>query len=189
MLAFTIPITILFYAMVEQTILVKAYVCMSLTMMSFITCVANRDILFTHPHHSGWGVVMTNNVLRTYFIIDAIYHIYKHRWQSRRDLLFHHIFILIPFISRPFIIGNTFPIMAEIYSTGAIFKLNPTQDLKYRGFMILTVRLFIWTSLFRMSLIEGQEIIHYFFERVISTGMLTLDAYWLTLIYKKLRNK
>ena len=79
--------------------------------------------------------------------------------------------------------------MAEIYSTGAIFGLNPIQDLKYRGVMILTARLFIWTSLFRMSLIEGQEIIHYFFERVISTGMLTLDAYWLTLIYKKLRNK
>ncbi len=55
MLAFTIPITILFYAMVEQTILVKAYVCMYLTMMSFITCVVNRDILFTQPHHSGWG--------------------------------------------------------------------------------------------------------------------------------------
>ena len=189
MLAFTIPTTILFYAMVEQTILVKAYVCMSLTMMSFITCVANRDILFTHPHHSGWGVVMTNNVLRTYFVIDAIYHIYKHRWQSRRDLLFHHIFIVIPFLTRPFIIGNTFPIMAEIYSTGAIFKLNPIQDLKYRGVMILTARLFIWTSLFRMSLIEGQEMIYVIFPAMISTGMLTLDAYWLALIYKKLRNK
>lgn len=183
----SIPTILAFYALVEQTILVKAYVCMTLTMMSFITCVANRSILFTHPHHSGWGVVMTNDMLRTYFVIDAIYHIYKHRWKSRRDLLFHHGFILVPFFIRPFIIGNTFPIMAEIYSTGAIFKLNPIQDLKYRGFMILTVRLFIWTSLFRMSLIEGQEFVHYLFERVISTGMLVLDAYWLSLIYKKLR--
>jgi len=162
---------------------------MTLAIMSFITCVINHDILFTHPHHSGFGVVMTNNFLRTYFVIDAIYHIYKQRWQSRKDLLFHHIFIVVPFLVRPFIIGNTFPIMAEIYSTGAIFGLTPKQDLKYRAFMILTVRLFIWTSLFRMSWIDGQERIHYFFEKVISIGMLTLDAYWLTLIYKKLRNK
>ena len=189
MLVLTIPITFLFYAMVEQTTLVKAYVCMTLTMMSFITCVANRDILFTHPHHSGWGVVITNNVMRTYLVIDSIYHIYKHRWQSRKDLLFHHGFILVPFFIKPFSIGNTFPIMVEIYSTGAIFGLNPIQDLKYRGVMILTARLFIWTSLFRMSLIEGQENVYVIFPVVISTGMLTLDAYWLTLIYKKLRNK
>ena len=161
---------------------------MTLTMMSFITCLINRDILFTHPHHSGFGVVMTNNWLRTYFVIDAIYHIYKQRWQSRKDLLFHHGFILIPFFVRPFIIGNTFPIMAEIYSTGAIFGLTPKQDLKYRAFMILTARLFIWTSLFRMSLIEGQEMMYVLFPAMISTGMLTLDAYWLTLIYKKLQN-
>ncbi len=78
--------------------------------------------------------------------------------------------------------------MAEIYSTGAIFGLTPKQDLKYRAFMILTVRLFIWTSLFRMSLIEGQEMMDVLFPALISTGMLTLDAYWLTLIYKKLQN-
>jgi hypothetical protein len=84
MLTLTIPTTILFYALVEQTIIVKSYVCMTLTIMSFITCVINRDILFTYPHHSGFGVVMTNNWLRTYFVIDAIYHIYKQRWQSRK---------------------------------------------------------------------------------------------------------
>ena len=189
MLLLTIPATILFYALVEQTLLAKAYVCMALTMMSFITCVANRDIVFTHPHLSGAGVVMTNNWMRTYLVIDAIYHIYKHRTNSRKDLLFHHGLILIPFFIIPHTIGITFPIMAELYSTGALFGLNPIQDLKYRALMICTVRLFIWTTLFRMSLIVNQEFVDMAFERVVSVGMLTLDAYWLKSIYVKLRNK
>ena len=189
MLLLTIPATILFYVLVEQTLLAKAYVCMTLTVMSFITCVVNRDIVMTQPHLSGTGVVMTNNWLRTYFIIDAIHHIYKNGWKSRKDLLFHHGFILIPFLLRPTIIGITFPIMAEIYSTGAIFKLDPIQNLKYRAFMILTVRLFIWTALFRISLIENQEFLYVLFPRVISVGMLSLDAYWLKLIYVKLLTK
>jgi hypothetical protein len=188
MLTLTIPAMIAFYTFVEQTILAKAYICMTLTIMSFITCIINREIVLTQPYLSGVGVLLTNNLLRSYFVIDTIYHIYKNRWNSRKDLLFHHIITLIPFLFIPKCIGITFPIMSEIYSTGAIFKLNPNQDLKYRAFMILTVRLFIWTTLFRMSFIDGQEFIHIFFEKIVSIGMVCLDAYWLKLIYNKMKN-
>ncbi len=187
MLTLTVPAMVVFYTFVEQTILAKAYICMTLTIMSFITCVINRKIVFTQPQLSGVGVAITNDLLRSYFVIDTIYHIYKNRWNSRKDLLFHHIIIIIPFVIIPKAVGITFPIMAEIYSTGAIFKLNPVQDLKYRAFMISTVRLFIWISLFRMSLIEGQDFVYVIFERTVSIGMLSLDAYWLKLIYTKIK--
>jgi hypothetical protein len=157
-------------------------------MMSFVACYVNRDIVFTAPHLSGPGVVFTNDMLKTYFVVDALYHIWKFGSKFRRDLLFHHIIIVIPFFIIPHAIGITFPIMAEIYSTGALFRLTPANDLKYRATIIITIRLFIWTTLFRTSFTENQEFIHVIMPLIISSSMLLLDAYWLKLIYAKVRN-
>lgn len=186
MLAVSIPTVILFYCFIEQTIYAKACICMTLTLMSMTTCYINRDIVFTEPHLSGPMVCFTNDMLRTYFVIDTIYHLWKFKWEFRKDLIFHHLIIVIPFFVRPTIIAITFPIMAEIYSTGALFNLSPRNDLKYRAVMITTIRLFVWISLFRMSLLDNQDMINIGFQRTVSIGMLSLNAYWLKLIVQKL---
>jgi hypothetical protein len=186
MLAISIPTILLFYTFVEQSIYAKACICMSMTLMSMTTCYLNREIVFTEPHLSGPMVIFTNDMLITYFVIDMIHHIWKFKWEFRKDLIFHHIIIVIPFFIRPTMIGLSFPIMAEIYSTGAMFQLSPRADLKYRGFMIMTVRLFVWISLFRMSLLANQDFTNIVFQRIVSIGMLSLDAYWLKLIVQKL---
>ncbi len=62
MLTLTVPAMVVFYSFVEQTILAKAYICMTLTIMSFITCVINREIVFTQPQLSGVGVAITNDL-------------------------------------------------------------------------------------------------------------------------------
>jgi hypothetical protein len=131
-------------------------------------------------------VVFTNNMLRTYFITDIVYHVCKFKSAVRKDLIFHHVLIVIPFLVVPKVIAITFPIMAEVYSTGALFYLSPTNDLRYRAFLLMTIRLFIWISLFRMSFLGNQTLLHICFMRSVSTGMLALDGYWLKLIYAKL---
>jgi hypothetical protein len=183
---FPIPAFLAFYAFVEQTLFAKACVCALMSTMSFATVMMNRDIVFSAPSESGPGVNITNQMLATYFVCDSVYHVWKFRWAFRRDLIFHHILILIPFLVFPPAIGMTFPIVAEVYSTGALFGLSPRRNLQFRAWTILTVRLFVWTMLFRVSFVEGQTVAAAAMQRTCSVCMLGLDLHWLRQIRAKL---
>jgi hypothetical protein len=180
-------IVFLYYALFTYNEKHKAFMCMILTLLSAFTSYYNNDIVFTRPWETGMYVVETNALLVSYFIIDLMNMIYTDK--LRKAVVFHHIFILIPHLCMPSAIGVTFPIMGEIYSTGALFNLTYRQDLIYRAFTILTLRPFIWYKLFMCGFIPNQQAIYWSFPLIISTGMFCLDIYWLKKIYINLNKQ
>ena len=184
---YTFTIIFLYYKLFTYNEKHKAFICMFLTLLSTFVSYYNRDIVFTKPWETGPYVFETNALFQSYLIIDLLYNFYIKNY--RKDLIFHHIFILIPHLLKPHIIGITFPIMGEIYSTGAIFNLSSKNNLIYRAITIITIRMFIWYKLFLCSFIaESQNNLYdRFSPLIISIGMFILDLYWLKSIFLKLK--
>jgi hypothetical protein len=176
----------LFYYFIDHTLYIKAYLTFFLSIWSAIICYYSRNNFIIDQQ--GYGTLELNTFFKYYLIIDTFNHIIKNKDCIRKDLIIHHAVLLIPYILRPEVLGLSLCIMAEMYSTGALFHLSPQDNLFYRAVMIITVRMSIWIFLINESFNVNQDKICILLERYITSCILLLDIYWLKCIFTKLNN-
>ena len=179
----------LFYYYIDHTVYIKSCFTLFLSICSLIVCYINRNLLCSRIDQQGYLTLELNTFFKAYLFVDLINHILKNRNSLnsiRKDLILHHIVILIPYTVRPYPIGLTFCIIAEMYSTGAFFNLSPRNNLIYRAFIIILIRMSLWIFLISNSFLKQQDQMCIYFERYISSTILLLDLYWFRLILKKI---
>jgi hypothetical protein len=174
----------LFYYFIDHTLYIKACLTFFLSIWSILVCYSSRqNFIIDQP---GYGSLELNAFFKYYLMIDIINHIIKNKNSIRKDLIVHHVVLLIPYSLRTEVLGLSLCIMAEMYSTGHLFHLSQRGNLIYRAFVIITIRMSIWIFLINQSFNLNQDKICILLERYITSSILVLDIYWLKCIFKKL---
>ena len=177
----------LFYYFIEHDLYIKACLTFFLSLCSAIICYINKENF--KIDQQGHQTLLLNDFFKSYLIVDTINHVVKNKNSIRKDLIIHHIILLIPYCLRPEVLGLSLCIMAEMYSTGALFHLSQRGNLIYRAIIIITIRINIWIFLINKSFTLNQDKICILLERYITSCILLLDIYWLKCIFKKLKLK
>jgi len=187
-----------YYCFFNQTLYTKAIVSFLLSITALFICLINNINFFNfnffnfNPENNGYYISEFNDFFINYIKYDIMNHIlisYQNNLQIRTDLIIHHFIILIPFTLKPNAIGLTYSIISELYSAGSLFNLSPRFNLIYRAFIIIFVRIFLWTTLFLSAFNKEQSLIAIYCEMIISPILLLLDLYWLNIILYKLKLK
>jgi hypothetical protein len=174
----------LFYYFIDHTLYTKSCLTFFLSIWSAIVCYKSKENFIIDKE--GYGTLEINTFFKFYLIVDTINHIIKNKNSIRKDLIIHHSVLLIPYSLKPEVLGLSLCIMAEMYSTGALFHLSQRGNLFYRAFIIITIRMSIWIFLINQSFNLNQDKICILLERYITSCILLLDIYWLKCIFKKL---
>ena len=172
--------------MFGYTKLFRNRLCLVGFLMALCALLNNREHYLRNPGTGLWTSYIVNCFMRQYLFLDLVEIIYQgfiNKTIIRKDLVFHHLFCLIPFHISLDTFTMTFVTINEVLSIGPLLFTNRQYQAMFRMLVIVLIRFPVWLQVFfTQSLLyntyEDVTISHQYFATFTPLVMLYLDYCW-----------
>lgn len=163
----------------EDPRLTKAYICAIFATVSAVYCFIYRDILFSTPTFTSPVIRLVISLFVMYLISDTVAHVIqvcRGQEPMRKDLMFHHAFVLLFFNNYPHCLSALSSIIAEYFCIGSMLGLSNPQNMLFRLGTILFVRYPLWYCHILEFADKMEDVVE--LNKFGAIVMATLDTYW-----------